>query len=202
MLSQPSFPFHFGYSSAKKTKNLALLVTRGRPTRLVCLQGMRLGGCANGAVVWIWMDHIRICGPETYGYRACGVVVFWWLGTLQWVSVLTSYSFRHMIFIYSFIDAPCLRIWDIVKTRAEEKCARTLELPLLVRRLIYSFSFVLAGGWVCGVFPLHTSEGKFQRPSTFSSIRVFTVSGIWFHCFFNTQWHQAYGSWHIHKAWV
>ena len=33
-----------------------------------------------------------------------------------------------------------------VKTRIEEKCARTLELPLLVRRLVYSFSFVSTGG--------------------------------------------------------
>ena len=32
------------------------------------------------------------------------------------------------------------------RTRIEEKCARTLELPLLVRRLVYSFSFVSTGG--------------------------------------------------------
>ena len=33
-----------------------------------------------------------------------------------------------------------------VRTRIEEKCARTLELPLLVRRLVYSFYFVSTGG--------------------------------------------------------
>ena len=33
-----------------------------------------------------------------------------------------------------------------VRTRIEEKCARTLELPLLVRRLVYSFCFVSTVG--------------------------------------------------------
>jgi len=33
-----------------------------------------------------------------------------------------------------------------VRTRIEEKCARTLELPLLVRRLLYSFCFVSTVG--------------------------------------------------------
>ena len=33
-----------------------------------------------------------------------------------------------------------------VKTQIEEKCARTLELPLLVRRLVYSFCYVSTGG--------------------------------------------------------
>ena len=33
-----------------------------------------------------------------------------------------------------------------VKTQIEEKSARTLELPLLVRRLVYSFCYVSTGG--------------------------------------------------------
>jgi len=33
-----------------------------------------------------------------------------------------------------------------VKTQIEEKCARTLALPLLVRRDLYSFCFVSTGG--------------------------------------------------------
>jgi len=36
--------------------------------------------------------------------------------------------------------------YDTVKTRMEEKCARTLELPLLVRSPVCSLSFVSTGG--------------------------------------------------------
>ena len=35
---------------------------------------------------------------------------------------------------------------DTVRTRIEETCARTLELPLLVRRMVYPFYFVSTGG--------------------------------------------------------
>ena len=40
-----------------------------------------------------------------------------------------------------------------VSTQIEEKCARTLELPLLVKRYTYSFLFGSTLGRVCGVFP-------------------------------------------------
>jgi len=52
------------------------------------------------------------------------------------------------------------------KTQIEETCATRLELPLLVRRVVYSFYFVSTGGRVCGLFPSRSSERKFQRPST------------------------------------
>lgn len=57
-LLELSLPFHFDYSSGKGTENLTLFVTCGRPSPLVCLQGMRLDGYANLTVVWIWMYHM------------------------------------------------------------------------------------------------------------------------------------------------
>jgi len=48
-------------------------------------------------------------------------------------------------------------IFNTLKTQIQEKCAKTLELPLLIRRLVYSFCYVSTGGWVCGVSP-HVAE--------------------------------------------
>jgi len=54
--------------------------------------------------------------------------------------------------IFETVDLSSLYA-STVRTQIEEKCARTLELPLLVRCLLYSSCFVSAGGRVCGVFP-------------------------------------------------
>ena len=57
-----------------------------------------------------------------------------------------------------FVDVSCraypsarnskslLSFYHTVKTQIEERCAGTLELPLLVRRPVYSFCFVSTGG--------------------------------------------------------
>ena len=56
----------------------------------------------------------------------------------------------------------------------EEKCARKLELPLLVGRLVYSFSFQLAAEFAVFSSGL-AQKGNSNVLAHFSSIRVFTV---------------------------
>jgi len=54
-----------------------------------------------------------------------------------------------------------------VSTQIEEKCARTLQLPLLVRRFAYSFCSARLWAEFAVFSPSLSSEGEFQRPSTF-----------------------------------
>ena len=52
-------------------------------------------------------------------------------------------------FLGMICNSPFCKRRDIantVRTQIQEKCARTLELPLQVRRLVYSFCFVSARG--------------------------------------------------------
>ena len=69
----------------------------------------------------------------------------------------------------------CQDFDSTVRTQIEEKCARTLELPLLVRCLLYSFCFVLAGAEFAVFSPRVAEKGNSNVLAHFSSISVFTV---------------------------
>jgi len=67
--------------------------------------------------------------------------------------VVESFIVRESVLCVSFALCDFGENSPTVSTQIEEKCARTLELPLLVRRYAYSFLFGSNLGLVCGVFP-------------------------------------------------
>ena len=67
------------------------------------------------------------------------------------------------------VPTPSLNLCT-VKTQIEEKCARTLELPLLVRRLVHPFYLVPTGAEFAVLSPHVAEKGNSNVLAHFSSI--------------------------------
>jgi len=77
---------------------------------------------------------------------------------------------RHRERFCRVVYLPAAVVLPNVKTRIEVKCAMTLGMPLLVRRLVYSFCFVSTGAEFEVFSPRVAEKGNSNIQTHFSSI--------------------------------